>query len=413
MTHQAAKVPKDELPPITPAMRKKAEDVLKKAKVQLAINHPFFGQIVLGRKIFLEDNVQTAYVTPRGRIHIGVRFIHDKTVQQVVFLLAHEASHYAFLHPLRRAYRQQRKWNFACDAVINDTLKEAKVGEFIEGGVDMPGSKDKTSEKVYEELPDQGGGKGKGQGSDYQPGTGQDDLAESDGPEDGGEIDQATAREIEEQIRTEVAAAAQVAKQQGKLPAGLERIVEEIINPITPWHILLERYMTSFIKSGISWRRPNRRMMAAGHYFPSADRVPKMGSVVVVVDTSGSVGDKELSHFIGHINAIIERCRPEMVYVMPCDAKVHGVTELTLEDLPITEAMAKKMSKGRGGTSFKPPFRKVEKLGIEPEVLVYLTDMYGDFPDQAPPYSTVWLSVSEVDKAPFGDVILYRMDEQG
>lgn len=421
MTHQAKKVPAAEQAPLTPAMRKKAQDLLNKAKVQLAIHQPFFGQIVLGRKIFLEDNVQTAYVTPRGRIHVGVRFLAEGgpsgdalTVQQVVFLLAHEAMHYAMLHTLRRAHRDPRNWNVACDAVINDVLKESKVGEFIPNGVDMPGSKDKTSEKVYEELPRNSGGKGRGQGQgqgDYQPGTGQDDLSE-EGDDDEGPIDQAAAREIEENVRTTIAAAAQVAKSKGNIPAGLERLVEEIVNPKTPWHQLLERYMTSFIKSGISWRRPNRRMMGLGHYLPSHDLVPKMGSVVVVVDTSGSIGPKELSHFLGHINAIIERCRPEKVYVMPCDAKVHGVTELTLEDLPITQDMAKKMSKGGGGTSFKPPFRKVDKLGIEPEVLVYLTDMMGDFPEAAPHYSTIWLSTSNIDKAPFGDVIMYQMDEQ-
>lgn len=415
MTHKAQPQPQGQpLPPITPAMRKTAETVLNKAKVKLALHQPFFGQIVLGRKIYLEDHVPTAYVTPRGRIHVGVRFIHDKTVSQVVFLLAHEAMHYAMLHPLRRAHRYHRKWNIACDAVINDTLKESKVGDFIEGGIDMPGSRQKTSEKVYEEMPDDpgGGGKGQGQGGGgYNPGTGFDDLAEDDG-DGSGAMDSATAREIEENVRTEIAAAAQVAKSQGKMPAGLKRMVDEIINPITPWHILLERFMTNFIKGGISWRRPTRRGLGCGIYLPSQDLIPKMGPVVIVVDTSGSIGPKELQHFLGHVNAIIEKCRPEMVYVMPCDAEVHRVVELTLDDLPITEDMAKKMSLGGGGTSFKPPFRKVKKLGIEPDALIYLTDMYGDFPPDAPRYPVMWLSTAGIDKAPFGDVILYRMDDQ-
>lgn len=413
MTHKAQPAQQGQpLPPLTPAMRKAAENVLTKARVQLAINAPFFGQIVLNRKIYLEDDVPTAYVTPRGRIHVGVRFIYDKSVQQVLFLLAHEAMHYAMLHALRRNHRDPRGWNIACDAVINDTLKAGGVGEVIPGGVDMPGSKDKTSEKVYDELPQSpNGGSGSGSGNGgggYNPGTGWDDLAEDD-PE--GALDQAQAREIEENVRTEIAAAAQVAKSQGKLPAGLERLVEEIVNPITPWHILLERFMTNFIKSGVSWRRPNRRGLATGNYLPSFDLVPKMGPVVIVVDTSGSIGPKELSHFIGHVNAIIERCRPEMVYVMPCDAQVHGVVELTLDDLPITEEMAKKMGAGGGGTSFKPPFRMVDKLGLQPDALVYLTDMYGDFPSEAPSYPVMWLSTSDVKAAPFGDVILYRMDD--
>lgn len=394
--------------PITEAERKAASDVVKKAKVQLTINHPFFAQIVLHRKIEILDKVSTAYITQRGRICVGTRFAAGLKVQQMVFLLAHEAMHYAMLHMLRRKHRDPKKWNYACDAVINDLLSTAKVGEAIEHGVTMPGSKDKTSEKVYDELPDQGGGgKGKGKGQskgqqdDYQPGEGFDDMDEGDN------LDDSQAREVEEQIRQEVAQAAAVAKQQGTMPAGAERFVDDIINPKTPWHQLLERFMTSFVKSDYSWKRPNRRHLAHGLYMPSSDKVPQMGEVVVVVDTSGSIGP-ELPHFLGHINTIMSQCRPERIYVMHCDAQVHEVGEYEMADLPIVI----KQFKGGGGTSFKPPFKKVEKMGIEPEVLIYLTDMYGDFPAKAPDYNTVWLSTTKDMKAPFGDVIFYECEAQ-
>jgi predicted metal-dependent peptidase len=408
---------------ITPAIRKKAEDVIRKAKVQLAIHHPFFAQIVFGRKINMADNVSTAYITPRGHITVGTGFVSELSVQQCVFLLAHESMHYAMLHSMRRVHRKPRKWNVACDAAINDLLQEAKVGEFIPGGIDMKGSKDKTSEKIYEELPDQGGKgkgkKGKGQGGDgdgdgdgdpdYQPGEGLDDL------EDGGEhLDEAEIREIEAQARSELAAAAQVARQQGKMPASMDRVIGDIISPPTPWHVLLERFMTALIKAGYSWKRPNKRFIGGNLYLPSADTEPKMGPVVVVVDTSGSIGPQELNHFLGHINSILEKCRPEKMYVIPCDAQVYKHTEYTTDDLPITPQAAKddKLGAGGGGTSFKPPFRWVEEQGIEPDVLIYLTDMYGDFPDKAPDYQTVWLSIAGVDKAPFGDVIRYGITHE-
>lgn len=394
--------------PITDAERKQAADVVKKAKVQLTINHPFFAQIVLHRKIEIADRVSTAYITQRGRIVVGTRFAASLKVQQMVFLLAHEAMHYAMLHMLRRKHRDMKKWNVACDAVINDLLETAKVGEAIEHGVRISGSKDKTSEKVYDELPDQGskgkskskGGGGQGQET-YSPGEGFDDMDEGDN------LDDSQAREIEEQIRQEVAQAAAVAKQQGHLPAGADRLIEDIINPKTPWHQLLERFMTSFVKSDYSWKRPNRRHLAHGLYLPSSDKVPQMGEVVVVVDTSGSIGP-ELPHFLGHINTIMSQCRPERIYVMHCDAKVHQVDEFELADLPINI----KNFKGGGGTDFRPPFKKVEKMDIEPEVLIYLTDMYGSFPEKAPEYSVVWLSTTKDMKAPFGDVIFYECEAQ-
>lgn len=403
---------KQQLEPITEDMRKKAAEVVKKAKVQLAINHPFFAQLVLNRRVTVSDAVSTAHVTVRGHITIGTRFGAALKVQQVVFLLAHEAMHYAMLHLLRRKYRDPRTWNVACDAVINDLLTNSKCGEFIDGGVNMPGSKDKTSEKVYEELPQQGG-KGKGQKSNvsgYKPGEGWDDLNDDDDGQGG--LDDSQTRELEEQVRQELAQAAAVAKQQGTLPAGMERLIDDIISPRTPWHILLERFMTRLVKANLSWRRPNRRHMANGFYMPSSDKIPQMGPVVIAVDTSGSIGP-ELPHFFGHVNRILEVCRPEKVYIMPCDAEVHGVIELTTDDLPVTMDMVSKkgMAKGGGGTSFKPPFRKVQKLGLEPEVLVYLTDMYGDFPEKPAPYDTIWLSTTKDMKAPFGTVIWYECED--
>lgn len=394
--------------PITESQRKKAENVLRKAKVHVACNHAFFGQIVLGRKIVLNDDCPTAWVTPRGKITVGTRFAAAINVPQMVFVLVHEAMHYAMLHPLRRRWREPLPWNYAADAVINDILKESKVGEMIEGLVDMPGSKDKTAEQVYDALPRQGG-RGGGKKVGAPGGTGQD-LQENDDGE-GGRLDESQVREIEQKVAQELAKAAQAAKQQGQMPAGMERLIEKIINPPTPWHILLERFMTQFVAADLTWRRPQRRFVAHNIYLPASDKVPQMGPVVIVVDTSGSIGQRELTHFLGHINSILERCRPEKIVVIPCDAQTYEPTELTVDDLPVTLEAGKKMAKGGGGTSFKPPFRLVEEMGIAPEVLIYLTDMYGDFPDQAPAYSTIWLSISEVNKAPFGDVIMYKMDD--
>lgn len=392
--------------PVTDKDRKDAEFKLQKAKVQLVVGHPFWAQIVFNRRIRIDDRVPTAYVTPKGAITVGTRFIMALNVQQLVFLLAHEAMHYAMLHFLRRAHRNPGKWNIAGDAVINDLLQEGSVGEFIDGGVNMPGSKDKTAEKVYDELPDSDGSGEDG----YAPGNGFQDLAPDDGGDDGSNMTESEKREIETQVRVELAQAAQIAKQQGKMPASLQRLVDSIINPITPWYQVLERFMTGFVASDYSWRRPRKNMSHLA-YFPSSSKIPSMGPVVVAVDTSGSIGDRELSHFLGHINRIIETCNPEKLYVVPCDAQVYKHTELTVDDLPITKEMAedKGMAAGGGGTDFRPVFDWVNEQGLEPDVLVYLTDMYGSFPESAQPFETVWLSISEVSEAPFGTVVPYKM----
>lgn len=380
---------------ITQAMRDKVALNLKKARVQLALHHPFFAQIVLNRKLTLADDVPTAYITSRGHITLGVRFAAAINVQQLVFLLSHEAMHFALLHTLRLKHRLPRKWNVAGDAVINDVLISSSVGEFIDGGVNMPGSKDKTSEKVYDELPDQDGG-GKGV---YVPGEGWNDLKVDDE-----QLDEATMREIEEQIKVELSQASQVAKMQGKLPVGVESLLDEIINPPTPWHKLLEPYMMALVNSDYSFRRPRKSMMAACNiYLPTTDRVPAMGTVVIQSDESGSIGDAERQHFGGHINAILERCRPERVIVLHTDTQVHKVEEFTLDDLPIQFK-----TYACGGTDMCAGLEWVEKNGIEPEVFITLTDGYTPFPDKDPSYPLVWLITTDV-KAPVGDTIPYEI----
>ncbi len=394
------------LPPITPKMRSIAHDVLRKAKVQLAMNHPFYGSIALKRPVRVtdEDVIHlggghsqkfTACVDIRGNITIGVRFLSELRVQQCVFLLAHEASHYMFMHGLRRGSRDPREWNKWCDAVINDLLIENKVGEFIDGGVNMPGSHTSSVENLYQPPPP-----GDGSGGSYKPGSGFDDLDTSG-------MDDAQVREIEQQVKIEMAQAAQAAKMQGATPVGMEKIIEEIINPPTPWYKLLEPFMENFIKSDYSWARPNKRMMAAtGIYLPSAGTVPRMGAVVIARDSSGSCMDMATqAHFLGHINSILERCAPEIAYVIDCDCAVEQVKEYTPDDLPIAPGTANPI--GGGGTTFAPPFDYVREQGIEPDCFIYLTDMYGTMPTEDPGYPVVWLSTSTVEEAPFGTVIKY------
>ena len=59
-----------------------------------------------------------------------------------------------------------------------------------------------------------------------------------------------------------------------------------------------------------------------------------------------------------------------------------------------------------GGTSFKPPFEYVDDNGITPVGLIYLTDLYGDFPDHPPGYPVMWwINSTCTDTPPFGHVV--------
>lgn len=365
---------------------------LDRAKVALVTSHPFFASILLKRKLIEDKSIPTAAVDQRGQIYYNPDFIEQLTVPQATFLLAHEVGHVIGQHASRRGTRQAKRWNTAGDAWINDMLKDAQVGEFISGGVDMPGSRNETVDAIYNSLPDDLDGSGPGKG----PGGIGDDLIERGSP-----LTQDEADKIDAETRVEIAQAAQAAKMQGKMPAALQKIIAELIEVRTPWYEILERYMTSFKAGDITWARPNRRFE---QYLPSTGKVAEMGEVVIQIDVSGSISPQELNYYNGHLQRIIELCAPERVHVLYVDTAVckHEVFERGND-------FALEFYSG-GGTDMEEGFKYLDKEGITPEVFVCLTDGYTSFnPSSKPAYPVVWCISSNVEP-PYGDTIHFTLD---
>src|SRR5690606_37892189 len=131
--------------------------------------------------------------------------------------------------------------------------------------------------------------------------------------------------------KTAVAQAAHVAKQSGRLPGDLARMMEEVLTPVLPWRDILRRFMTEKSNDDFSWRRGNRRFIAPGLYLPTRESEGS-GEIVAVIDTSGSVSQKELDEFGAEILSIVEEARPAKLYVIYCDARVAHVDVFKPED---------------------------------------------------------------------------------
>ena len=397
MAQQAQAVVQATPPPIivTTAIRAKAEDNLRRAKVQLVIHQPFYASIVLKRRIEINDTIPSAYCTALGKIVLGTVWFSSLTVQECVFVLAHECSHYIMLHHMRVGWRKPRQANIAMDKVINDILIHNKIGTAPKEGVFMEGAREFAWEQLYD-TPDEEGGGGGGD-SPYTPGTGTDDLS-------GEGIGDVTPEQLEE-LKQEVIQARMASQKVGKLPSGMEKLIDELINPPTPWYTLLERYMLFQIKAGTSWRRPAKRFIGHDLYLPSVGTENCMGTVVIQMDESGSVDDKQIQHFGGHISKIIETCRPEKVILLHTDTEVDKhVDEYTLDDMPLTIKTYR-----RGGTDMTAGFKWCADNGVEPDVFICLTDGYTPF-GEPQPYPVVWLITSDV-VADHGETIHYEVVE--
>jgi len=212
-----------------------------------------------------------------------------------------------------------------------------------------------------------------------------------DAPED----DQGNSQE-EWQVATVQAAMA--AKAYGDMPGIAARLLDEYTRPKVDWRVVLADFVQRTARNDYDWAHPNRRHLQRGFLLPGL-RSNELPEVVVAVDTSGSIDAPTLAMFAGAVSDVLA-AYPTMVHVLAVDAAVQSAAEYRTEDLPI------KLDNlpGGGGTDFCPAFEWVDKQQITPSCLIYLTDLYGSFPEREPDYPVLWVCTTD-QRAPFGETL--------
>lgn len=381
-----------------------ASQKMVKARANLVMGHPFFGTLALRLKIVEDPNIETAACDGTS-IRYNPKFVDKMPLSKVQGMIAHEVMHPAFLHHTRRGARNVKKWNQACDYSINTILQNAGF-DLPEGGCINPAYSGMTAEHIYTLLPDEpddNNGSGQNpngrQGNDPGGDGGVDDSPNSQN--NGGSQSQQNHEEAEWKVA--VAQAAHVAKQTGHLPGDIERMMEELFEPVLPWRNILRRFMTEKRNDDFSWKRGNRRFIAQGLYLPSRLSDDAMGEMVVVIDTSGSIGQKELTEFGSEIKGIVDEVRPSKVRVIYCDSRIAHIDEFGPDD------DLQFAAHGGGGTDFRPPFVWLEENQIAPRALVYLTDGYGPFPEQESNFPVMWCINNHDVTPPHGEHLILEV----
>jgi predicted metal-dependent peptidase len=384
------------------AQNTRAAQKLVKARANLVMANPFFGTLALRMKMIEDPSIKTSS-TDGTAIRYNPDYVDEMPLSKVQGMLAHTVMHPAFLHHTRRGARDIKKWNKACDYSINTILTNANF-DLPEGKYVNPAYNGMTAEHIYTLIPDDpddnngGGGNGDGGGGNGDGNDPGGDGGVEDSPQSqnkGGSQSQQNNEEAE--WKTAVAQAAHVAKQQGMLPADMERMITELMEPILPWKNILKRFMTEKCNDDFSWKRGNRRFIAQGLYLPSRISDEAMGEMVVAIDTSGSIGQKELDEFGSEIADIHAEVKPKKLIVIYCDARVNHVDEFGPED-----ELHFKLH-GGGGTDFRPPFAYLAEKQITPRAFAYLTDGYGPFPDQEPDFPNIWCINNHDVTPPYGE----------
>lgn len=305
----------------------------------------------------------------------------------------------------------QATMNIATDLVINDMLIEAKVGTFNKDWLHDTSVAVATDSaidayaKVYKANPP-----GKAQGNKGPCNGGKSfDQHLAPGYSTGQNADQAVAQRDDVEWKTNVAAATEAEKaansrKQGSVAGCFERFLGEILTPKVTWKEHIHALMARTLGNG-SWnfQAPDEQLMVRDIYAPSRSGFG-CGTVVVGCDSSGSVVG-EIDMWLGEVSGILEDCKPRQIILIWCDAKVQRIDEC--EEAGDLNVIRTKGAPGGGGTSFVPVFEEIEKMGLKPEALVYLTDGCGTFPKEKPNYPVIWGNIYPPmkDKYPFGDVV--------
>lgn len=389
-------------------MSESAVSLVTKAKVTLINDFPFFGSLLMRYPMRKSEQVPTMGTDGREVVY-NEAWTETLSRQECTGVLAHEACHIAFLHHLRCGKRHPFLWNIACDFAINPIVMEC--------GLTLPADKlydekyvGMSAEHIYELLQD-----------DIK--SGKIKVVYIDGSSDGtgrkkieqqkwGDVEtpkgmtesQMKAEEAETRIR--VVQAAHTAKARGKMPAAFNGLIEEFSSSKVNWKERIRTFVGGNKPDDYSYRRPHKKHMVLSSVYLPTIEYTGAGTIVIAVDGSGSVSDKEIAQFLGEIKAIHSEMRPDSTHVVWCDTQIQHVAHYSAHD-----EFDDKVRHACGGTILRPAFEWVEENGVVPDSFIFLTDMGigDDMNDLSPSYPVLWVSTGGTG-APFGEVIQIKVD---
>ena len=385
-------------------------------RMQLLDLHPFWGHLLLQAQLIADEQFPALAGTDgHRRIWYNPARTKDLSREELGFLLLHEIGHHVQESFTRADGRDPRLWNMATDYAINRVVSAIRhPGTFApmyampKGGLLDVRFEGRIAESIYEVLlRETARAARKGATGGAGDGGAAGVAVEIDGVtvEGHGGLDVHVRIPLSDDQREELVERVRAAVghwqrsgQRGDMPGSAVALVDPPRAKI-PWQRELQRYVEaarSFDEMDV--RRPSRRWLSEGAWVPSLGG-ERVGTIVIAVDSSGSIGRRELAAACGEVRAIAREAAD--VRVLIADAKVHKV--LTLDEIEpwIREGRVP----GGGGTDHRPVFEWVKRAGLRPDVLIALTDLYTCLPERPPAYPVVWVVPRWHGNAPWGRVI--------
>jgi len=353
-----------------------AEQRLHRSHVTLMAHKKFIlmsGILVSGKTEVVDGSEKFTAMTDGLNTKYGRHFVTDLSDKQLNFLVLHENWHKAYKHMLvwQNLYKQNPKVaNMACDYVINlQIVKYDPNGEVTEmppGGLIDTRFDNMDARQVFDILMQEKDEESNGGGGN-EGGFDEHDW------ENAKSWDEETRKDVERKIDQALRQGEILLKKKGEAGSGGQRDFADLLEPQIDPYELLREYMVSTCtaRSDSTWRRPSRRFLSQEIYMPSTIS-EAMESIVLAIDTSGSIGGSELVEFLSETVGICKIVRPEKVHVMYWDTAVCKHETYTQEQIDDIQHSTK--PEGGGGTNVQCVKEYMVRHNVTAQVLIVLTD---------------------------------------
>jgi predicted metal-dependent peptidase len=391
------------------------EEKLTVAKIGLMLRASFFGNLASHMKL-IESSSWCSTAATNGRdFFYNSEFVEKLSVKNLEFLFGHEILHCALSHIERTGSRDRRLSNIAQDYAVNSILIDEKIGTPIDivPILHDPKFRSLAWEEIYDLLLENAQTISLSDLADMLGDTIDDHLSQDDsgigGDEDGKEgsgkptFSKAEWQEIRDKFKEAMIQAHAAAA--GNVPAAIKRLIQDITEPKMNWRELLQMNIQSIVRSNYSFSRPSRKGWASGAILPGM--IPEQTiDIAIALDMSGSIGQNEISIFLGEISGIVGQYTDFKINLFSFDTDVYQnahYTQDSVGDLLNYEPV------GGGGTCYRCILEHLKEQNSVPKKLILFTDLYvSDFVSELGEYCDCLFLVFGNDAvAPYGQTVHY------
>lgn len=258
---------------------------------KLLIREPFYGLFLMSLNKYYSDKVPTLCVTRNGintDLVINKQYWESLSDDLQISALQHEVNHIVFKHLfMQQDFPNKKHFNIAADCEVNSYITPLHPDWIEATKYNLPNTM--GTKFYYENIPEE-----------------EDDPPQDEHNWDGFQgITDAEKQLISNQIdHVSKQTAEQVQKQNGRIPACFEDYIGKLFKKkerIFNWKAYFRRMIGTI--QDIELKKTRKRESIR---FPDASGLKhkRKSNICVIVDTSGSVSDKELCEFFSEIHHV-------------------------------------------------------------------------------------------------------------